>query len=182
MGPVFFLVFFVSDPPSPPHTDLCACHPVPCSCGMVHSGSESASWQVCMNLRLLHNCFVYSQPCDFSSRLSWIAICGRLPANLSSIITQCFHHTLLKSFFFISSIHVKHCENFIFTFWWNVWLFPLKNQFYPLCCWTGYKAKALFLKLTVCLNYELIINNLLNIFPHVFYQKTVLTTDIVYVW
>lgn len=100
-----------------------------------------------------------------------------LPLSLNVSTTHCSSH-----FFFISSIHVKHCENFIFTFWWNVWLFPLKNQFYPLCCWTGYKAKALFLKLTVCLNYELIINNLLNIFPHVFYQKTVLTTDIVYVW
>lgn len=136
-GSSFFFFFFCKWPtlPIPSHTDLCASHPVPCSCGMVHCGSESASWQVCMNLRLLHNCFVYSQPCDFSSRLSWIAICGPLACQLVFHYHSMFPpHSAQVIFFFISFIHVKHCENFIFTFWWNVWLFPVEKHLYPICC------------------------------------------------
>lgn len=79
-------------------------HSSPCAVqlGIVHSGSESLL-AACMILRLLHNCFVYSQPCDFSStRLSWIAICSTLACQLVFHYHSMFPPHIAQAIFLLS--------------------------------------------------------------------------------
>ena len=105
----FFFFFFVSDPPSPSHPTLTYVHRTLCraAVGWFTVGQRvppgKCAW-------ISHCCitalFTVSHVISHPGCLGLLSA-ARLPANLSSIITQCFHHTVLKSFFF----HILHpCE------------------------------------------------------------------------
>ena len=102
MGPVFFFFFFVSDPPSPSHPTLTYVHRTLCraAVGWFTVGQRvppgKCAWiSDCCITALFTVSHVISHPGCLG-----LLSAARLPANLSSIITQCFHHTVLKSFFF----------------------------------------------------------------------------------